>query len=119
MTDQERNIRTLLVCFAVAIMVLVPLRFVEVGNQIGTWSNIQPVVLGEVSLVEDRVLGEPSLLEAPYNRIEGEMNDCLGEDEARSRVQSIGWQLTRTDLSAEDRLILNEELAKVGNEICR
>lgn len=45
MTDFDRNMRTLILCFTIAIMALVPLRFVEVGNSTITASNTQ--VLGE------------------------------------------------------------------------
>lgn len=44
MTDFDRNIRTLIICFTIAIIALVPLRFVEIGNT-SVASSFQ--VLGE------------------------------------------------------------------------
>ena len=32
MTDHDRNMRTLVLCFVVLVMALLPLRFVEFGN---------------------------------------------------------------------------------------
>ena len=44
-TDHDRNVRTLIVSFVIAIMVLVPLRFYEAGQQeIDSLSEVQ--VLG-------------------------------------------------------------------------
>lgn len=45
MTDFDKNIRTLILCFAIAIMALVPLRLVEIGNNTITTSSTH--VLGE------------------------------------------------------------------------
>jgi hypothetical protein len=54
MTDHDRNMRTLVLCFVIAIMALVPLRLVEIGNTT-TASSAQ--VLGEtIEQVEDGVV---------------------------------------------------------------
>jgi hypothetical protein len=44
MTNNDRNVRTLIVCFVLLILALVPLRFVEINNQMAN-RNVQ--VLGE------------------------------------------------------------------------
>jgi hypothetical protein len=64
MTDETRNIRTLIVCFVIAIMALIPLRFIEVGNSMMEQSN--QTVLGEQVTVS-----ELPVLESPYDEIEG------------------------------------------------
>jgi hypothetical protein len=46
MTDFDRNIRTLIVCFVLAIVALVPLRLVEIGNIVDVSSTH---VLGETT----------------------------------------------------------------------
>lgn len=49
MTKHERNIRTLIVCFVLLVLGLVPLRFIEVGNLI---NESRTRVLGEEIVVE-------------------------------------------------------------------
>lgn len=44
MTDFDRNIRTLILCFVIAIVALVPLRLIEIGN---TFTSSSTQVLGE------------------------------------------------------------------------
>jgi hypothetical protein len=44
MTNNDRNVRTLIVCFVLLILALVPLRFVEINNQM---ANRDVQVLGE------------------------------------------------------------------------
>lgn len=68
MTDHDRNIRTLVLCFVLAIMALLPLRLVEMGNSSVT-SVSQTQVLGEiVQQQQDQVIlpnaeiGEEDLL---------------------------------------------------------
>jgi len=51
MTKQEKNIRTLIVCFVLLVLGLIPLRFVEVKNLMTSYSaNSQ--ILGEETVVE-------------------------------------------------------------------
>lgn len=45
MTDHDRNIRTLVICFVLAVMALIPLRFVESGDEVMVSSKTQ--ILGE------------------------------------------------------------------------
>ena len=47
MTDNDKNVRTLVVCFVVAIMALIPLRMVEAGKLVGSETR----VLGEMEEV--------------------------------------------------------------------
>ena len=54
MTDNDRNARTLIACFVLAVLSLAVLRFVEVGQNIATVSSSQ--VLGETVQNEDVVL---------------------------------------------------------------
>lgn len=54
MTDFDRNIRTLVTCFVLAMVSLAVLRFVEVGQSLPTVSGSQ--VLGETMQKEGVVL---------------------------------------------------------------
>ena len=64
MTDHDRNMRTLIVCFVLAMGVLVPLRFLE-GN---TMMNQEVKVLGET----EELIEEPELSEETSEVIETE-----------------------------------------------
>jgi hypothetical protein len=70
MKDFNSNSRTLIVSFVLAIMFLVPLRFVELGNQT-VLPTVSSQVLGtSVILPNANVEVESVLLEAPYAEIE-------------------------------------------------
>ena len=64
MTDHDRNMRTLIVCFVLAMGVLIPLRFLE-GN---TMMNQEVKVLGET----EELIEEPDLSEETFEVIETE-----------------------------------------------
>lgn len=72
MTNNDRNTRTLIISFVIAIMALVPLRFYEVGQQsVDMISNSNVQVLGEVEeIVEPTVAPAQPLLESPWNDID-------------------------------------------------
>lgn len=88
------NTRTLIVSFAIAIMFLIPLRFVEVGNMMSTPSMILGETTGqEIVLPNDKV--EAPLLEAPYAETESmvlgasteeEVETCISEEEALKMI---------------------------------
>mgnify|MGYP001805849712 FL=1 len=54
MTDHDRNIRTLVICFVLAVMALIPLRLTEVGGNLVDVSNSQ--VLGDTITAEEEVV---------------------------------------------------------------
>jgi hypothetical protein len=91
-TDIDRNSRTLIVCFVIAIFALIPLRFVEYGN---IESLAQPQVLGEQVIQQEPIIEEvvEARLEAPYNEIEkiGEVNDLLPSETEMQPVYSQNW----------------------------
>jgi len=72
MNDFDRNIRTLIVCFVVLVFALIPLRFIEAGEQISVPIDAQ--VLGETVVVnsttEKTVIENQAKLEAPYDELE-------------------------------------------------
>lgn len=84
MNDQARNVRTLIVCFVIAIMALIPLRFVEDGQQrIRIYEIQRAQVLGEMTekVSENKVERlDPASLSAPYDEIDGQLfsEDYLG-----------------------------------------
>ena len=75
MNDFNRNTRTLIVSFVIAIFALIPLRFIEVGEQQNALNQSQ--VLGETTVVEEIIVSDDSSseevvlgLEAPYDELE-------------------------------------------------
>lgn len=71
MNNFNRNTRTLIVCFLVAVFALIPLRFVEVGQQ-GYF--VQSQVLGDTAeeLVDSEIVSEVAM----ENVI-----DCISQEE--------------------------------------
>jgi len=65
----NQNTRTLIVSFVFALMVMIPLRFVEFGN-----SYSQSAVLGESVTV-----AEPKI-EAPYDVVDDASKNCIASD---------------------------------------
>lgn len=68
MTDNDRNVRTLIVCFALAVVSLVSLKFVEVSQNMPSGYNRQ--VLGVMNQKKRVVLPnaeiKPEVLQATY-----------------------------------------------------
>ncbi len=96
MEEINRNTRTLIISFTVAILAMIPLRFVEVGNQLEVIDS-RSMVLGETS---QEVISPTSDLESPYNVIDAEAeavesaeaveaNDCLTEVDASVMIKEI------------------------------
>lgn len=69
MTDSDRNIRTLISCFVIAIVALVPLRMVELQN----YNSENAMVLGEETYNQESVY-EKDLSEKEYI-VEEEIDD--------------------------------------------
>jgi len=61
MTDHDRDMRTLVLCFVLAIMALLPLRIVEFGQNMVDVSSTQ--VLGETIQQEEVVLPNAEIQE--------------------------------------------------------
>ncbi|MFA6603128.1 MAG: hypothetical protein WCT01_05000 [Candidatus Shapirobacteria bacterium] len=120
MNETQRNTRTLIVSFVVAIMALVPLRFLEIGNQQYTMGD--SVVLGdqieasspdwvkmeeseEVATIENELA---PLFEAPYAQIEesGCMNASVVEAKSTALIEEI-------DLGNLSDNQIRENLAKI------
>jgi len=125
MTDLERNTRTLIVCFSVALFVLIPLRFVEAGQQV--MMGRQSQVLGESA--EAQVVVpivkkiDPAQLQAPYDEIDGvlgesSMVDCLGEGEARVLVEEITSGLVMGDYTEAEIKEALEEVEEIERRLC-
>jgi len=139
MNDTARNTRTLIVSFVFAIMALIPLRFVEVGQMI----QDQPMVLGEqVQNPADVVLPESGVsdevvLEAPYNEIENgtavgrpveavlgeetqaQANDCIPVEEGKSVLAEYEAKLSEGGLDGATTDQMVSEMISIESMMCK
>ncbi len=131
MTDQDRNIRTLLVSFMVALMVMVPLRFIEVTK--GTLEEANRV-LGDttVNRTVNRVVEKPVVLtntelEAPYNKLEAEEvkeekkvdNNCLTAGTASKMISTLMKTSGKIEeMTEEESFELFEKISKIEDRVC-
>jgi hypothetical protein len=117
MNDFNRNTRTLIVGFVVAIMFLVPLRFVEVGQELNSVNK--PQVLGEMSqqVVITPVIGEVAKLEEPYNEIETQ--SCIDKTKINELEQSVLSELQTNQMSLSDKLNLLDGLRTQELNVCK
>lgn len=110
MTDNDRNTRTLIVSFVIALMVMIPLRFVEVGqNQVLMGSDVQ--VLGE-----EVVAVEAPVLEEPYNQME--MEGCWTREAIDGQINEMTEGLDVSQMTREELDELGAEIAKIESRIC-
>ena len=125
MTDLDRNTRTLIVCFSVALLVLIPLRFVEVGQQVMMVGQSQ--VLGESAEKEVMIPVvkriHPAQLQAPYDKIDGVLGesdviDCLGEGEARVLIEELTSGLVMGDYTEVEVGEALEEVEEIERRLC-
>lgn len=98
MNNFDRNTRTLIVSFLVAIFALIPLRFIEAGEQQSFVSDAQ--VLGETisEPMETKEVSDAKL-EAPYNELESCVSKTelkIIEDNALNQIQSGGLSNDQT-----------------------
>jgi len=107
MTDLDRNTRTLIVCFAVALFALIPLRFVEVGQMM---VQEQKQVLGES--VTAPVYVEEKVMIAPRT-------DCLSVEDADVLVMGVTQKLASGEYKEEDVTRVLEIVEEIEANICR
>jgi len=115
----DRNTRTLIVSFVVAIFALVPLRFYEEGMRLDFVQEAMILGVKEEVVLLDAELAKMDLyegLEAPYREIES--LSCLSREIAEDR---IGWMvdiLESEELSEEEVNDLIEEIERIEKSVC-
>ena len=115
MNNLNRNTRTLIVSFLIAIFALIPLRFIEVG-QMQEQYLMETQVLGEKTeeIVEEPI-EEISGLEAPYDQLE----NCFSQEEIDTLENEIYVSYGEGNLSEEEVEILLGEVGEKKNNICQ
>lgn len=104
MTNQERNIRTLISCFVIALVALVPLRVLESQSYV----NENQMVLGEeMEVTEEEMVEEEPVVEEDYVEEEVFENSEMVEEEP----------IVEEDYIEENEMFLEEEPEVVQEEV--
>lgn len=124
MNDLNRNTRTLIVCFVVAIFTLIPLKFYETGNQVVSKSEVLGVQRKIGVALPDSRLGSASVpvLEFPYEEIESaeaEVTDCILREEADKVIGNLAEILKISGLDDELVTAAMEEIERIEENVCR
>lgn len=123
MSEFNRNCRTLVVSFVIAVMAMIPLRFVEVG-QIETAQL--PTVLGETIVLPSAEV-QPKLFEAPYDQ-EGKTDQvlgtsteasCISRDEANLLLEGYAQKLETVRLNDLQKQQTANEVLAVEASVCK
>jgi len=117
MNNFDRNTRTLIVSFLIAVFALVPLRFIEVGQQQEFLMESQ--VLGEiieepVEEVVEEVVENISEIEPVYEEVE----ECMSRDEFEMMTGEVFQSYDEGYISREEAELLLIELANRESNIC-
>lgn len=115
MNNFDRNTRTLIVCFLIAIFSLIPLRFIEAGQE--QELILQTQVLGE-KIEQPMVVDEEDVfsgLEAPYDQLES----CISQEEIEMMENEIFLSYQDGNLSEEEVEVLLSEIGERKNNICQ
>lgn len=111
--DLNKNTRTLIVSLAVAIFALIPLRFVEAGQQVQS-NGAQILGEGEqVAEVVESVMG----LEAPYSELE--TRGCITNERLASKMDKVTELLNSGTLDEVQRKALVDDLESTALNLCR
>jgi len=123
MNDLNRNTRTLIVCFVIAIFSLIPLRFYEVGSQVAQESQILGTQKRVEIVLPDSQLRSESVpaLEFPYEELESGtvVDNCLSRREADRVIGSLTELLKTPGLDSELVTAAMEEIASTETRVCR
>lgn len=107
MNEINSNTRTLIVGFVLAIMVLIPLRFVEVGQMVGQSTSKQ--VLGVETVSQAVTEPTKAVLEEPYQTIEN-TKVCITKAEIDS-----GWADLKTE--AENKQMNQDQISEAVGQL--
>jgi hypothetical protein len=115
MNNFDRNTRTLIVSFLIAIFALIPLRFVEVGQQEQSMMmNAQ--VLGDsiVASEEKQIEVTSPVLEEPYNEIE----KCIDKNEIKDMEDGVIKLIKDGGMTKDQMVTVLDELQSAEDNVC-
>lgn len=114
MNNFDRNTRTLIVSFLIAIFTLIPLRFVEAGQEQNMLMDAQ--VLGESIVVSEDGVADKSgpVFEAPYDELE----KCMNKDDVKAMEEGVINLIQNDNLPKKQLVIVLDELQKAEDNIC-
>ncbi|HEX8923929.1 MAG TPA: hypothetical protein VF828_04310 [Patescibacteria group bacterium] len=127
MTDLDRNTRTLIVAFSIAIFALVPLRFVEAGQMMSQSYNASQQVLGETTQGET-VLPNAELnkdseavdIEAPYKTQTTKTTtiNCISKDDAQKLMSQLQYR-SAGGMTVEEIKQVNQTVSVIMKNTCK
>ena len=116
MTDQDRNIRTLITCFVIALVALVPLRIVESQNLM----TQDAMVLGEeTEMIEEEVFEEIYQEDGGYV-LEEEIykEEMVFDEETYNEEESyVGKMVLREETEIIEEEVVEEEIVLPNAEL--
>lgn len=124
MEQMAANTRTLIVCFVAAIMVLIPLRFVEEGQLMVQRAQKQAKVLGQQSEAQKEEERQGGIeLESPYEQMEQmereKREDCLSPGTALRLIEVITAELAEGDYTQKQAEGIDRAVKEIEGRICR
>lgn len=108
--DINRNTRTLIVSFVLALAVMIPLRFVELGNAVGGQSAAVLGVSTETAA--------PPRLEAPYDKLDS-VSDCLQNEYVDQFVSFLKAEKKKKNVTVANQNKLESEIASYEAMRCQ
>ena len=129
MNDFNRNTRTLIVSFVFAVMALIPLRFMEVGQMVESYDGYQ--VLGQTSLevvLPNAEVTEESVLEAPYDEIDKQQvlgtsteqtTECITKENAEGVLTELTQLIEKNELDRGQLDEVIKQMVAVENGTCK
>ncbi|MBU1130288.1 hypothetical protein KKE45_03130 [Patescibacteria group bacterium] len=126
MMNFNRNTRTLIISFVVAVFVLVPLRFYEEGARLDRLNQMEErMVLGVkkegVVLPDSEMFLESDLyegLEQPYREIEM-LESCVSGEVAEEKIVWLVDILENEELDEKEVNDLVDEIERVEESVCK
>lgn len=116
MTNFDRNTRTLIVSFLIAIFALIPLRFIEAGQEQEALYYSQSQVLGESTIINNQEVEESNQvrLEAPYDMLES----CVSKSDLELISDEVFRQFDNDEIDEEEAKRLLEDVAVLERNVC-
>ncbi len=116
MTNNDRTCRTLIVCFVLAMVALIPLRFVELGESgyfdYSTSSVLGASTEGTVKLPE---VNDVQVVESQNNTLEAK---CVSEKDVDKGLTKIVSLMNRPGITKAEQENYSQMIQKIINSRC-
>jgi hypothetical protein len=103
MNDTNKNTRTLIVGFVVAVMALIPMRFIEVGQLV---DGSTPQVLGE------------TVVESPVPAVGADQNFCVTKADLDDSWANLYSEIGNNQINEDQAKEMTDTLTSLQGKIC-